>query len=139
MRHHNKLMKLNKTASHRRAMLRNLLTALFEHGAIITTKPKSKLVKKWADRMIILGKKGDLHSRRLAARYLFGRSALQELFDRWAPSMEGTDSGFTRTVNYKIRKGDGAQLTLIHLIGAINEDLEDLEEVKADDSEPEEE
>ena len=139
MRHHNKLMKLNKTASHRRAMLRNLLTALFEQGAIITTKPKSKLVKKWADRMIIWGKKGDLHSRRLAARYLFGKIALQELFDRWAPSMGDRDSGFTRTVNYKIRKGDGAQLTLIHLIGAINEGLEGEEEVEAGKSEPKEE
>jgi len=113
---------MNKDTAHRRAMLRNLLTALFEHGAIITTKPKSKLLKKWADRMMTWGKKGDLHSRRLAARYLFGKSALQQLFDEWAPSMGERTSGFTRTVNYKIRKGDGAQLTLIHLIGALNDD-----------------
>lgn len=131
MRHRNNLMKLNKTASHRRAMLRNLLTALFEHGAIITTKPKSKFIKKWADRMMTWGKKGDLHSRRLAARYLFGKSALQHLFDEWAPAMEGRTSGFTRTVNYKIRKGDGAQLTLIHLIGAIGEDAVD-EDIDSD-------
>lgn len=125
MRHRNKLNKLNKTAAHRRAMLRNLLTGLFEHGAIITTKPKAKLVKKWADRLITWGKRGDLHSRRLAARYLFGKEALQMLFDEWAPAMEDRNSGFTRLVNYKIRKGDGAQLTLIHLVGAISEETQE--------------
>ena len=128
MRHRNKLNKLNKTAAHRRAMLRNLLTGLFEHGAIITTKPKARLVKKWADRLMTWGKRGDLHSRRLAARYLFGKEALQMLFDEWAPAMDDRDSGFTRLVNYKIRKGDGAQLTLIHLIGAITEGAEEMEE-----------
>ena len=127
MRHRNKLMKLNKDMAHRRAMLRNLLTGLFEHGAIITTRPKAKLVKKWADRLVTWGKRGDLHSRRLAARYLFGKEALRMLFEEWAPAMTDRDSGFTRTVNYRIRKGDGAQLTLIHLIGAIVEETEEFE------------
>ncbi len=139
MRHRNKLMKLNKDAAHRRAMLRNLLTGLFENGAIITTRPKAKLVKKWADRLVIWGKRGDLHSRRLAARFLFGKEALQRLFDEWAPALNDRDSGFTRTVNYKVRRGDGAQLTLIHLIGAINEELEPVEESGEEELESEEE
>ena len=122
MRHRNKKVQLNRPKGHRKALLRHLLTGLFEHGAIITTVPKAKLVKRWADRLITWAKKGDLHHRRLAARYLYGHEALQRLFDEWAEQLQDRNSGYTRTVRYKRRRGDGAPLMLIHIIGAIEEE-----------------
>lgn len=118
MRHNRKLNTLSRTSAHRRALLRNLLSSLFEHGSIITTEVKAKEVKARADRLIGWARKGDLHHRRLAARYLFGKKALQLLFDKWGPLFPDRETGFTRTVKLTQRKGDAAPLALIEIIGA---------------------
>ena len=118
MRHNNKSVKLGRTAAHRKALFRNLLSSLFEHGAITTTDAKAKEVKRRADILIGWARKGDLHHRRLAARELFGAYPLQRLFDHWGKAFPDRISGFTRTVKIRQRPGDGAPLTLVEIIGA---------------------
>jgi large subunit ribosomal protein L17 len=118
MRHNNKSVKLGRTAAHRKALFRNLLSSLFEHGAITTTDAKAKEVKRRADILIGWARKGDLHHRRLAARELFGALALQRLFDHWGKAFPDRISGFTRSVKVRERHGDGALMTLVEIIGA---------------------
>ena len=81
MRHRKGISKLGRTGTHRRAMLRNMATALFEHERIETTAAKAKALRPYAERLITLGKRGDLHSRRLAARHIQNREVLNKLFD----------------------------------------------------------
>lgn len=118
MRHNNKSVKLGRTAAHRKAMFRNLLSSLFEHGAITTTDAKAKEVKRRADILIGWARKGDLHHRRLAAGHVFGSYPLQRLFDHWGKAFPERISGFTRSVKIGYRHGDNAPLTLIEIIGA---------------------
>ena len=118
MRHNKKQVKLGRTASHRRAMFRNLLSSLFEHGSIITTDAKAKELKRRADILVGWAKEGSLHRRRLAAGQLFGASALQMLFDHWGKAFPDRNSGFTRSVKVRQRQGDAALMTLVELIGA---------------------
>lgn len=118
MRHNRKQVKLGRTASHRRALFRNLLSSLFEHGSIITTEAKAKEVKRRADILIGWARVGDLHHRRLAAGQLFGASAVQALFDRWGKAFPDRISGFTRTVKLHQRQGDAALMCLIEIIGS---------------------
>jgi large subunit ribosomal protein L17 len=118
MRHNRKQVKLGRTASHRRALFRNLLSSLFEHGSIITTEAKAKEVKRRADILIGWARKGDLHHRRLAARDLFGALPLQALFDKWGKMFPDRVSGFTRTVKIRQRQGDAALMCLIEIIGS---------------------
>ena len=121
MRHNRKQVKLGRTAAHRRALFRNQLTSLFVHGSIITTAAKAKEVKRRADRLITWAKEGTLAARRRAARELFGHEALQELFGRWGPSLDDRDSGYTRTVRIGPRQGDGAEMMLVEIVGAVPE------------------
>jgi large subunit ribosomal protein L17 len=118
MRHNRKQVKLGRTASHRRALFRNLLSSLFEHGSIITTEAKAKELKRRADILIGWARKGDLHHRRLAAKDLFGAPALQALFDKWGKAFPDRISGFTRTVKIRQRQGDAALMCLVEIIGA---------------------
>ncbi|MBP7124899.1 50S ribosomal protein L17 [Myxococcota bacterium] len=118
MRHNRKQVKLNRTASHRRALFRNLLSSLFLHGRIVTTEAKAKEVKRRADILIGSARKGGLHQRRLAAAQLFGAEAVQALFDRWAPSFPDRVSGFTRAVKLGFRQGDASQMVLVEILGA---------------------
>lgn len=117
MRHNNKSVKLGRTAAHRKALFRNLLSSLFEHGAITTTDAKAKEVKRRADILIGWARKGDLHHRRLAAKELFGALPLQRLFDHWGKVFPDRVSGFTRSVKIRQRAGDGAPVTLVEIIG----------------------
>ncbi len=116
MRHNNKKAKLGKTAAHRRAMFRNMLSSLFEHGSVTTTDAKAKELKRRADILIGVARQGGLHRRRLAAGELFGPYAVQRLFDYWGKAFPNRSSGFTRTVKIRQRQGDGAEMTLVEII-----------------------
>ncbi len=117
MRHNKKKVKLGRTAEHRRALFRNLLSSLFLHGSLITTDAKAKEVKRRADRLISWAREGTLAARRRAAAELFGPRPLKALFEHWAPQFEGRTSGFTRLVKVGPRQGDGASQTLVELVG----------------------
>ena len=109
MRHQVGVPKLGKTSSHRRAMLRNMVTSLLRHERIRTTAPKAKVARRYADRMITLGKRGDLHARRLAARFINDETVLKKLFDEIAPKFEERQGGYTRVVHTGVRKGDASE------------------------------
>lgn len=116
MRHRIKGRKLNRTASHRRALLRNMATSLFRHGRIETTTAKAKELRPYAERLITLAKRGDLHARRLAARKIADRQVLGSLFDDIAPRFSDRPGGYTRILKLGTRKGDAAEMSLIELV-----------------------
>ena len=118
MRHRNGVAKLGKTPSHRRAMLRNMVTSLLRHERITTTAPKAKEAKRWTERMITLGKRGDVAARRLAAGYLTTRAAVDKLFETIAPRFGDRDGGYLRIVRTGFQKGDGTEKALVELIGS---------------------
>lgn len=118
MRHNKKTVKLGRTAEHRSALFRNLLSSLFLHGSLITTEAKAKELKRRADRLIGWAREGTLGARRLAAAELFGPRPLKMLFDHWGPMFRDRSSGFTRVVKVGPRRGDGANQTLVELIGS---------------------
>lgn len=97
------------------ALLRNLATSLFLHERIQTTEAKAKELRPFAERLISLAKRGDLHSRRLAGRHIADRDALQKLFDQIGPRFRERNGGYTRILKLGARKGDGAELALIEL------------------------
>ncbi|MFQ5679386.1 MAG: 50S ribosomal protein L17 [Gemmatimonadota bacterium] len=115
MRHRKKGRQLSRTRSHRLALLRNLATSLFLHERIQTTEAKAKELRPFAERLISLAKRGDLHSRRLAGRHIADRDALQKLFDQIGPRFRERNGGYTRILKLGARKGDGAELALIEL------------------------
>lgn len=116
MRHRNKGRKLGRTASHRRATLRNLATSLFRHGRIETTTAKAKELRPYAERLITLAKRGDLHARRLAATKIQDREILGTLFDDIGPRFADRPGGYTRVLKLGNRKGDAAEMSLIELV-----------------------
>src|SRR5262249_38067580 len=127
MRHQHGVAKLGKTPAHRRAMLRNLVTSLFRHERIATTAPKARQAKRWADRMITLGKRGDLHARRLAATFVNDETVLKKLFDEIAPAFKDRQGGYTRMMRTGVRKGDVAEMAILELVtkGAARERTKD--------------
>ena len=116
MRHRKFGKRLNMGVAHRKAMIRNMLTALIEHEEIQTTDTRCKILKRDFDRLVTLGKKGTVHARRLAATKLFGRDAVQKLFDELAPRYDGRAGGYSRIYKLGPRRGDGAPVSLIRLI-----------------------
>ena len=116
MRHRIKGRKLNRTAAHRRALLRNMATSLFRHGRIETTTAKAKELRPYAERLITLAKRGDLHARRLVARKIADRQVLGALFDDIAPRFSDRPGGYTRILKLGARKGDAADMSLIELV-----------------------
>jgi large subunit ribosomal protein L17 len=116
MRHRIKGRKLNRTASHRRATLRNMATSLFRHGRIETTTAKAKELRPYAERLITLAKRGDLHARRLAATKIQDREVLGTLFDDIGPRFQDRPGGYTRVLKLGHRKGDAAEMSLIELV-----------------------
>jgi large subunit ribosomal protein L17 len=117
MRHRNYGKKLSRNTEHRRALLRNLVTSLILEERIETTVAKAKAAKGVAEEMITLGKRGDLHSRRLAARYCLSAAAVKKLFDDVAPRFATRPGGYTRLVRTGWRRGDGADTAVLELIG----------------------
>ena len=116
MRHRKKGRNLSRSPSHRKATLRNMATSLFRHGRIETTTAKAKELRPYAERLITLARRGDLHSRRLAARKIQDRAVLGRLFDDVAPRFKDRPGGYTRILKLGHRKGDAADMALIELV-----------------------
>lgn len=118
MRHRWSGRKLGRTTSHRKALLRNLVTELLDKERIITTVPKAKELRSVADRMITLGKRETLHARRQALAYIRKKNVVHKLFDSLAPRFHNRNGGYTRILRLGYRKGDDAELALIELVGS---------------------
>ena len=116
MRHRVAGKKLNRTPAHRRALFRNLVTALLQHEAVRTTDAKAKELKRWGDRMITLGKQGTLHARRRAAALVQSRDVVKKLFDELAPRYQARAGGYTRVVKLGLRVGDAAPVSIVELV-----------------------
>ena len=116
MRHNNAGRRLGRTTSHREAMFRNMVTSLLNHEKITTTDAKAKEIRSVAEKMITLGKRGDLHAMRLAASYIREKSVVTKLFSTIAPRYKERSGGYTRIIKLGIRQGDTAPVSLIELV-----------------------
>ena len=116
MRHMKEGRKLRRTASHRKALLRNMVSSLFEFEKIETTDAKAKELRKVADKMITWGKRGDLHARRLTLRVISDKKVVHKLFSDIAPRFRERNGGYTRIIKTGRRKGDNAPLSIIELM-----------------------
>jgi large subunit ribosomal protein L17 len=111
-----RLRKLGRTSGHRKALLRNQVTSLVLHGRIETTEMKAKSIKPLADKMITLGKRGDLAARRQAAAFLLDPAAVKKLFDEVAPRYSDRNGGYTRIIKTGVRRGDAAPMAIIEWV-----------------------
>ena len=118
MRHRNAGFKLGRNTSHRRALLRNLVTSVIEEDRVETTVTKAKAVRPHIEKMITLGKKGDLHARRQALAFLRTDEAVKRLFSVVAPRYRDRDGGYLRIIRTGFQQGDGADKAFIELLGA---------------------
>lgn len=118
MRHRNAGNKLGRNTSHRRALLRNLVTSLILEERVETTLPKAKAIRPQVEKMITLGKRGDVSARRLVAGYLMTREAVDKLFDTIAPRMGDRNGGYSRIIKGGFRQGDGGEIAFIELLGS---------------------
>jgi large subunit ribosomal protein L17 len=116
MRHRRAGKKLGRDSAHRRALYSNLAGALIEHGRIKTTQAKAKAVKPFAEQMITLGKRGDLHARRLALAELRSQDVVHLLFAEVAPRFAERPGGYTRIVKLGPRLGDAAEMVYLELV-----------------------
>ena len=117
MRHQNQGRKLNRTSAHRKALLHNLVLSLIRFGRIRTTEAKAKELRRCADRMVTLGKRGDLNARRMAFDFVRSRDAVKKLFDEIAPRFKDRNGGYTRVVKFGERRGDAALLSVVEFTG----------------------
>jgi large subunit ribosomal protein L17 len=127
MRHRVRGKKLGRKKSHRESMLRNLVTSLFEQESVRTTEARAKEARKLAEKVLTWGKKGDLHSRRLALRHILDAAVVKKVFDDIAPRFEGRDGGYTRIIKLGERRGDAAPVVILEL----TEKSKEVEEEKA--------
>jgi len=116
MRHRRDGRQLSRTAEHRRALMRNLVTELFRHERIETTEAKAKEARRLAERLITFAKRGDLHARRQVDRYIMSREVTRKLFTTIAPWYADRPGGYTRILKTRHRLGDGAEMTLLELV-----------------------
>ncbi len=116
MRHRKDHRKLSRTHSHRRALLRNLVTSLIQHERIETTLAKAKEARRVGERMITFAKRGDLSARRHVARYVHGEDNVKKLFDTVAPWYEARNGGYTRILKLGRRLGDAGEMALLELV-----------------------
>ena len=130
MRHRHGLRKLNRTSSHRLAMLRNMSNSLIEHEVIKTTLPKAKELRKVVEPLITLGKKPSLANRRLAFNRLRDRDSVSKLFDVLGPRFANRPGGYLRILKFGFRVGDNAPMALIELM-----DRPEVEEVEVQEAE----
>lgn len=121
MRHRNAGFKLGRNTSHRRAMLRNLVTSIILMDRVETTITKCKATRPLVEKMITLGKRGDVHARRQAAAYLMTPEAVDRLFATVAPRYGARNGGYLRIIRSGPRKGDAAEMAYIELLGAEHE------------------
>ncbi|HLR20665.1 MAG TPA: 50S ribosomal protein L17 [Tissierellaceae bacterium] len=111
-----KLRKLGRPTDHRNTMLRNQVTSLLRHGKLETTVSKAKETQRMTDKMITLGKRGDLHARRQALAYIYDQDIVNLLFDEIAPEYSERDGGYTRVLKLGPRRGDGAEMAILELV-----------------------
>jgi large subunit ribosomal protein L17 len=116
MRHRAKGRQLSRTSTHRRAMLNNMATSLFEHGRVVTTEAKAKELRPFAEKLITLARRGDLHARRLVQRKIKDRETLSRLFTDIGPRFAARPGGYTRILKLGHREGDGADIARIELL-----------------------
>ena len=108
--------KLGRDSAHRKAMLRNLVTDLLREGRIQTTEHRAKEARRQAEKMITLGKRGDLHARRQALAYIYDESVVTKLFEDIAPKYADRQGGYTRLLKLGPRQGDGAEVVFLELV-----------------------
>ncbi|NJM33348.1 MAG: 50S ribosomal protein L17 [Rhodomicrobium sp.] len=116
MRHRKSGRKLNRTAEHRKALFANMAAALIKHEQIVTTLPKAKDLRRVAERLITLAKRGDLHARRLVAARLRDEKMVAKLFETIGPRYKNRDGGYTRVLKAGFRYGDSAPVAVIELV-----------------------
>ncbi len=124
MRHRKREAKLGRTSAHRSALLRNMVTSLLQYERIETTDAKAKEVRRTADRMITLGKRGDLHARRRALRVIRSRGVAAKVFDDLAERYRSRPGGYTRVVKVRTRIGDAAAMSIVELVEGARETSE---------------
>jgi len=110
------LRKLGRPTDHRKAMLRNQVTSLLRNGRIETTVTRAKETQRMVDKMITLGKKGDLHARRQVLAYIYDKDVVKKLFDEIAPKYADRNGGYTRVLKVGPRRGDGAEMAILELV-----------------------
>ena len=133
MRHQKAYKKLNRTPSHRKALLRNMAGSLIEHERIITTLPKAKMLRPFIEKLITLARRDNLHARRLAAKKLYGRVVLRKLFDDIAKHYAERAGGYTRIIKMGFRRGDNAPRAIIAFVDREIKEKPTLKEEKSDD------
>ncbi len=116
MRHGKSGKRLGRTGSHKKAMVRNMVTSLFEHERIVTTTPKAKEVRKVADKMVTLAKRGDLHAKRQALSFIQSRDVVAKLFDDIQLRLADRNGGYTRIIQTGQRRGDAAPMAILELV-----------------------
>ena len=116
MRHRARAGILGRNSSHRLAMYRNMVTSLLDHERIETTDAKAKAVRRLAERMITLGKRGDLHARRRALRVIRSRKVAAKVFDDLAERFRDREGGYTRVIKSRYRAGDAAAMSVVELV-----------------------
>jgi large subunit ribosomal protein L17 len=121
MRHRKAGTRLGRTSSHKRAMLRNMVTSLLEHERIVTTTPKAKELRKLADKMITLAKRGDLHARRQALAVIRSKKVVDKLFSKLKDEYMDRNGGYTRIILTGNRSGDAAAMAIIELVNFTEE------------------
>jgi large subunit ribosomal protein L17 len=118
MRHGVRLRKLGRTSGHRLALLRSLSTSLFRHERIRTTLPKARELRPFAERLITMARKDDLHARRQVIRQIADKDVVKKLFATLGPRFATRPGGYTRTMRLGPRQGDGAEMALVELLGS---------------------
>ena len=116
MRHRQSGRKLNRTSSHRKSLFKNMAQALLKHEQIVTTLPKAKELKRVVEKLITLGKKGNLHSRRLAFNQIRDKDMVSKLFENLAKRYSDRKGGYTRVLKAGFRYGDSAPMAVIELV-----------------------
>jgi len=116
MRHRKARSKLGMNSSHRKAMFRNMVTSLLEHESIVTTDARAKALRSLGDKMITLGKRGDLHARRQALAVIQSKDVAHRLFEEIAPRFANREGGYVRVIKKGTRPGDNASLSVVELV-----------------------
>ncbi len=116
MRHRKSGRKLNRTASHRKAMFANMAAALINHEQIVTTLPKAKELRPFVEKLVTLAKRGDLHARRIAISRVRDQAMVKKLFETIGPRYEDRHGGYTRVLRAGFRYGDNAPVAVIEFV-----------------------
>ena len=116
MRHNKKGTHLGRTTSHKKALMKNMVSSLFEHKSIKTTHAKAKEARRYAEKLIKYAKKGALHHKRLAFKFLQNKEAVKVLFDEIGPACADRPGGYTRIIKLSFRQGDAAEISILELI-----------------------